>query len=350
MNKEKKYYYGIDCLKLICSFLVVSIHTTMFHELNPQIYNFYHNYITRFAVPFFFLCSGFFFAMGLKLDVSRKELKDSVGRYFARLIRPFLLWGGIYFIISLAEMIVFDNFSVSEAFASKLHLLLVESPGGGLWYVEALLWILVIIWFSYKGRTSIKLYMIFFATLFLIQGLWSSVDHGGVVLSQLRAAYYQVFLSERSFIFYGIYFFIGFFLERNKSKIIKKLWLYVALQCFLYFLFAVFNSLMAYAWIAVGQQIAKFCISVCWFLIAYCIESESISRCWLVQNARLMSTIIYFTHFLAIYGMKVLFKIGRVDFNSYCTVACIFVSIILFFFASILIRIDKKRRIIARLY
>lgn len=94
MNREKKYYYGIDCLKLICSFLVVSIHTTMFHELNPQMYYFYHNYITRFAVPFFFLCSGFFFAMGLKMDVSRKELKDSVGRYFARLIRPFLLWGG----------------------------------------------------------------------------------------------------------------------------------------------------------------------------------------------------------------------------------------------------------------
>lgn len=278
-----------------------------------------------------------------------KSLRTVSGGILLGLFDRFYCGGGVYFIISLAEMIVFDNLSVSEAFASKLHLLLVESPGGGLWYVEALLWILVIIWFSYKGRTSIKLYMIFSATLFLIQGLWSSVDHGGVVLSQLRAAYYQVFLSERSFFFYGIYFFVGFFLERNKSKIIKKLWLYIALQCFLYFLFAVFNSLTAYAWITVGQQIAKICISVCWFLMAYCIESERISRCWLVQNARLMSTIIYFTHFLAIYGIKVLFKIGRVDFNSYCTVACILVSIILFSFASILIRIDKKK-IIARLY
>lgn len=347
MEKTKEYSYGIDIMKLICALFVVSIHTTMLLDIGDPYYSLYHDYITRFAVPFFFICSGFFSHI-LPLPENKSETAIHIKKYAKRLIRPFLLWGGVYFILSAAEMILLDKVSLSTALWTKIHGLLVESPGGGLWYIEAVFWILAIVFFTNRFVKNSNVYLAVFAVFYLIGGLWG--NHGGAILEQLRTAYYTVFVSERTFFFYGVYFFAGVFFYHRKDHIQKKPILYLMGMAVFYALFVMCNKLPLVSWVVFARQIVKICISVCWFLLAYSVQVKRQSDCWIVHNARRMSTIIYFTHFLAIYGIKVCFKVFSIDFNSHCTLACILVSALLLSYCFVLIRVDKHKRIIGKLY
>lgn len=67
--------------------------------------------------------------------------------------------GGVYFVLGVCEMVFIDNAPIQTVLLEKLHLLLVESPGGGLWYVEALLWMIVVVFFTYKKPSDLTVYL-----------------------------------------------------------------------------------------------------------------------------------------------------------------------------------------------
>ena len=309
------------------------------------LYHFFHNYITRFAVPFFFISSGFFFSRILE---NKDTMKSGIKHYSIRLLRPFAMWGSFYFVISFLEMILVDKTSIYTAIKYKLHLLLVESPGGGLWYVEALLWICLIVRFTYKNDENLRNYLIIGGILYLIQGTWNL--EGLEFASILKSMYFKVFLSERTFIFYGIYFFIGIFIALNMKKMISSPIRLFLLQVILYVAFAVTNLKVDYIVIAMTSQLIKGFIAVNWFLIALNISNDSIPNCWLKYNSRKVSTIIYFTHFTAIYFVKFVYKILNIEFNTKCTIACLICIVLLIAYAVLLCQSDKKKKIISALY
>lgn len=342
--EKSKYYYGIDLFKFICALLVVSIHSTMFLEWEG-LYHFFHNYITRFAVPFFFISSGFFFSRILE---NKDTMKIGIKHYSVRLLRPFMIWGAFYFVISFLEMILIDKTSIYTAAKYKLHLLLVESPGGGLWYVEALLWICLIVRFTYKNDENLRNYLIVGGILYLIQGAWNL--EGLEFASILKSMYFKVFLSERTFIFYGVYFFIGIFIALNLKKAISSPTRFFLLQVILYVTFAITNLKVDYIGLAITNQLIKGFIAVNWFLIALNISNNSIPNCWLKYNSRKLSTIIYFTHFTAIYFVKVVYKILNIEFNTNCTIACLICIVLLIAYSVLLCQSNEMKKIISVLY
>ena len=83
---SKKLYSGIDLFKLIASILVVLLHaieTTDFIAKEVQFV------FTRFAVPFFFITSGFFFYKGLTRTKSPREY---FWKYEKQLLLLFVVW------------------------------------------------------------------------------------------------------------------------------------------------------------------------------------------------------------------------------------------------------------------
>ena len=93
-KKEKKVYSGIDLFKLIAALLIVIMHC-LGDTLGKQGELFVRN-VTTLAVPFFFICSGYFFSLGLE---QAKNEKEYVKKYVRRLINLYIIWGSFYLIL-----------------------------------------------------------------------------------------------------------------------------------------------------------------------------------------------------------------------------------------------------------
>ena len=345
---NKEYYYEIDMIKLLCAFIVVSIHTTLFMDINPQLYYIYGNYVTRFAVPFFFISSGFFFTPLLSNSAEPKAIRSNIKRYFLRLLRPFVLWGVCYFILSVLEDVVIEHNAVKTVLWEKFHLLLVESPGGGLWYVYAVLWITAFLFVFYKHKREIPFFIISFV-LFLIPSIWNPSSGGLTFMQPVYDAYYKVFLSERNCIFYAVYFFTGIILYNYLKRKIA-VWKLLLIQAALYLAFVLLCNIEKNVFVNLLQQMNKYFIATGWFLIALHISNKCIRQGWLRDNARKMSTIVYFTHFMSIYLVKIVLKIIGLKFDNCCSLAFVFCTIILIVYSVVFIKLDKKKKAIRLLY
>lgn len=116
----RKQYSGIDITKLICAIMVIAIHT------QPFIRNVWLDrgagVITRLAVPFFFVTTGFF------LDFSDTKM---VKKYVFRLLVLYAVWTVIY--------LPFSSLSISK--------LLLTGVVGHLWYIPAAMLAVLLTWF-----------------------------------------------------------------------------------------------------------------------------------------------------------------------------------------------------------
>ncbi len=66
---ERQNYSSIDIFKFICSYLVISIHCTPFLIFGEDINLAIISTVSRIAVPFFFVCSGFLFFKNLEYKI-----------------------------------------------------------------------------------------------------------------------------------------------------------------------------------------------------------------------------------------------------------------------------------------
>ncbi len=83
---------GINLFKFFCAFLVVGIHTEPFGSFG--ILDSLFGVITRIAVPYFFVCSAYFYFLK---GSNTKKLKNYIKRIFVL----YLLWSLIYFVYDI---------------------------------------------------------------------------------------------------------------------------------------------------------------------------------------------------------------------------------------------------------
>jgi probable poly-beta-1,6-N-acetyl-D-glucosamine export protein len=98
--KSKKYNPVIDLLRIICILAVILIHTTTrlieasAFALQKVPLTFFFNQISRFAVPLFFLISGFVLELNYSFHSGYfSYLKKRVNRLFI----PYIIWSAIYY-------------------------------------------------------------------------------------------------------------------------------------------------------------------------------------------------------------------------------------------------------------
>lgn len=144
-------YNSLDLLKLLMAFLVIGIHIRAIYEVDfPQLLN----YILETAVPFFFVCSGFFIQN--KITKTKKSfyiLKYSCQRY----IKLYILWHIVYFPIALKFLLSNNRDLWGDVFYC-LHTFLFVGEiiySWPLWYLHALIVAIVIIYLLQKCRLSL---------------------------------------------------------------------------------------------------------------------------------------------------------------------------------------------------
>ena len=88
---ERSNYNLIDLLKYSCAILVIAVHVNPLKDLS-DIANFVViNIFGRIAVPFFFVCAGFFIANNLK-----KRGDVYIKNYMISLMKTYIIWSLIY--------------------------------------------------------------------------------------------------------------------------------------------------------------------------------------------------------------------------------------------------------------
>lgn len=213
----KKSYYLIDIFKIIFAFCVVSIHTEMFQD-NINIVQYILNHaLFRLAVPFFFVCSGYFLGCKINKTDNIIEKKAIIKKYIVRLSIMF----GFWLLIGLPRQ-VYDLRDMSGSLIIKtLIKKTIFYPWGALWYILAVI-VSVVIMIPFIKKNKIKIAVIlgialyFFALIcnnyyFLVENTFIEV---------IVNKYMQLCISARNGIFVGLLFVsIGIWLSENINKI-----------------------------------------------------------------------------------------------------------------------------------
>lgn len=201
---------GLDIFKGICAFFVICIHTTL-----PGVIGGYLLSLTRVAVPFFFMVTGYFYSEGKQIKQISKLFKLFLWSNIA-----YLGWNIIIYALKKEpiDCLLRKTFSFSSLVK---FIFFNESPWGGhLWYLGAILYVLLTIYFLKKilrkniALSTIKVAIFFLLVIDLIFGKYSLV---------IWNREFPLFCI-RNFIFVGLpYFLIGICIKYSKYEIENKI-------------------------------------------------------------------------------------------------------------------------------
>lgn len=153
MSTDKKVYSGIDVCKLIAAVLVILLHTV---ETSAWIPCEIKYVFTRFAVPFFFVTSGFFFYKGLHSAVSPK---DYYIRYVKNILLILFVWQFVLYLPFTIKTYVL-KYSTDGLLTIMVVLIrrLFIIGSGPYWYLVALLYSSAFLYnLCFKKRNGIKI-------------------------------------------------------------------------------------------------------------------------------------------------------------------------------------------------
>lgn len=198
---------SVDILKAICAFLIVCIHVPF-----PGTVGQYFTALTRIGVPIFFIITGYFYSDVKEKGREIRQIKKmAVFLFSANLI--YLVWKSCYAAVSRST----DFFATLFTLKSLLKFLLFnESPmNGHLWYLGAVLYVLIIVYVMDKLNCGKGLYWISPILLLgdLVLGKYS------LVLLNKEYSYILV----RNFLFVGFpYFCIGRMVKEGMGQKISR--------------------------------------------------------------------------------------------------------------------------------
>ena len=269
-------------------------------------------------------------------------------KYIKRLGIPYCIWGTWYFAIGLVADKT-AGASIVSTLIDKVKMLLATSQGGGMWYVQSVLIISVILYIIKKKRLNTYFTAIYFvlAILAITCDAIFELSNTFVWAKNICETYTRFFLSRLNFVFYGIYFFEGLIctkLQRKKS--LRKL---LCVGTLAYGGYCYFEMLGGY-YVFLGH-VLKLIIPVVLFLILTTMQGpENAKFTKAARSLRQTSTIIYFTHFTLVYGFRYIIKALHCSWLDWCTFSFITICGILVLYSFVFVRIDKKRIIIRFLY
>ena len=317
----KKTNVGMDFAKFIAALMVVAIHTNAFKDQSLVVYEFCSYCVFTFAVPFFFICSGYLLGAKIRCTSDISGYSDVIKKYLLRLLHPYLIWGIWYFVLTSVIGIKKNNASPITSFAYQLRLWLVSSPGGGLWYIQTILIILVILYIDRK-KEHIALFTIISLILSFVPNIFERLCKGLSPLKEIYDFYYRAFLTDLNFVWWGVFFLIGISLAIYGEFVILKIRKFkIPCLAFSYVIYIFIYSIIGKGVVLHGLKIL---VSIFIFInvLHFRLEINPITS----VAFRKMSTIIYFTHFTFIYAIQILFKLLGLDYGTHLTLAWIICS------------------------
>lgn len=318
MLEEKKYYNGLDLLKIILAIIVVMRHACQsFLEPNSLFYILIVNIISPCAVPCFFIISGFLFF----------EIGSDIRKQIFRLFVLYAVWSIIYFPLFL---LIHRNSGIVDSLKEFIFI----GSYYHLWFLPALIVALLI---NYLLRNiSDKVLAIVFLFLFIIAVL-SEPYHfliTDTIISKWFASYKKIFLTFRNGVFFApVYVFIGkqiSILNRGNHSQSKKIILFTISLVFLFIEGVVLNNIYHYTVVNILLSCLLFSTMLC-LLFIYSSDNHSIK--FPIRN---ISTFLFCSHPLVIGTVLKVFNTIHCNFGVGGGIISLFLSILISWIAVVL--------------
>lgn len=212
---DKKEFIFLDIMKFICSLLVLAIHLPPLVSFNTP-YNYWFTYVfARIAVPFFFVCSGYFV-------YSKMNDKKALFKYIKRL----LIFYGIYTILYTPQIIynnTLNDLTFLEDVGMYLRNTLLIASYSQLWYIIGIICSTLILYvfinkFKFKDVTIIIVSLILFCIGTICNEYPNLITNE--FISKVYEIYCAIFRTTRNGLFFGLLLVsIGYLIRKHSHKI-----------------------------------------------------------------------------------------------------------------------------------
>lgn len=302
LEHEKKAntgsFAGLDLVKFVMAIVVIAIHTHPFEDMVNE--PLYYSILRRCAVPFFFLCTGFFIGKKLNSDSRIFQQKKIIGKYIKSYIRMYVLWNLIYLPLTIYY---YTNIDVSNTLSHKIlsflkgFVLIGEQYNSWiLWYLLSAIYALILVYFFIKKK-SLFYFPVFALFAFVLSFVVNLLfEYQGVCQFGTFQKVIFLFLGSGRILTGCVYIPLGMFLASHRFLFIHILSLY-----FLGMIVFLFSPLPSHKFSTLLLSIAIFLTSL----------KINFDRSQLFCFLRKMSSGMYFVHlwiwtivYRVLYGTK----------------------------------------------
>ncbi|MDU5208180.1 MAG: acyltransferase family protein [Clostridium sp.] len=329
-NTLIKKYNSIDLCKYFMAFLVVAIHTHPLEGCENNLIMTIYNTIVSFAVPFFFVSTGFLLFIKIKDDYYEKENILRVKKYIVKTIKLYLLWTIVYIPFAIYGYMVDSHgivYNILEFFRG-LFFIGEHFYSWPLWYLLSTIVSLSIIYALLKLKVSEKNILAISITIFLIANLMTYLTTitgqlSGILLLIVKL-FKGVFGTGR--LFTGlVYISVGMYIAKHDITVKKYQIISMVLLGF------VGNCLLS-------DVIKDFALLVAVIGLFLLVISTSLKDSNIFYNLRKTSTVMYFTHMIFFFVYSYLLR----NVGYYGVDAFIITVVSSLIFAKIVIILEKK--------
>ena len=215
------YWYSIDALRTIAVLSVVAIHTVPFEQIYPNFTFALTNIFGRFAVPFFFIVSGYLYALRLQAATS---VWSVLRRRLSYLVSVYLLWSLVYRMYQIfveGHRIFFARWAVKNFLIN----LFFNGIQYHLWYMAALIMAIVAITLYHRYLGDRRWPLVVIALILYGIGVMGDTYYGLFAKNPLIAWITRQLWTTRNGFFFGIPLFAAGYLvsfypvERDRRRI-----------------------------------------------------------------------------------------------------------------------------------
>jgi serine/alanine racemase len=210
----KRLYPTVDAMKLFFAIAIVFMHTYChdFGILGERI----TQIVSQSGVPFFFICSGFFFNKGLNRCNDSRDKDLYLKRYLLRVLKMYISWTIIT--LPIAVYIINKAYLGQDIFFKIVYwirMFLLVGSIGVYWYLLAMLISALLIYYFMKIN---KLFLLFVISFFFF--VWGIFYYTKLNVGQLYFEWIHIlFGSPRNFLNVGLfYMLIGNFFSILESR------------------------------------------------------------------------------------------------------------------------------------
>ena len=238
---KSKRNYSVDYFKYFCALLIIVIHEHPFIDISESFNSVFTGTVTRIAVPFFFVVSGYFYSK--KLYAGKKPFKA----YILKLFCAYTFWSIIYAI----RLIIIENRKGSlntEFFRGLLIKYFLYGISEHLWYCISLFVAICLITVIHKIKlSSISIYISCFVYALMCLGITYKTTLGNNIpyLCSLFALKIFFKIIFRLFMFGVCFVFLGDFIAKYEERLknTKSANIFLMLSLILYAVEKYFNVL-----------------------------------------------------------------------------------------------------------
>ena len=286
----KKNYQLLDIAKFFFSICIIGIHTKFLGEYKIGYY--IETNIFRIAVPFFFICNGYFIAKSMDQNsFDNKKLKKIVKQYF--------FWCLFYTI--LYNIFVVWEFS-SKKFVTDIMNIFILRPTNIMWYLGVLMIFSLVVFFV-KDKKKLKIIYLLSILGYIIGLLFVTYKYlfMGTKYEVMLINFSKYFNFNRYFVFTIMFPFIGYFLYDNK-KIYKLSFCKLLFFLFLNQIFLFIETFIYYNKSLIFDEYDYFIFTPIVSLILFIILiRKSFNTKFNTTILRNYSKLLFFYHFIFIY-------------------------------------------------